>query len=154
MDKQELLAVLLVNTNQYPHFEVTQKVLDCWYYYFSDDDILLFEKSFKEAERENKSGFPSTPGQVNHYLKKLKSDESQYLTADEAWQEAWYNLEDANELVQKTARLVDFKNKGMWLTDNLHFKKREFERCYNSLLEKEKTISFQQSHFKKLAFKG
>lgn len=141
MTKKELFEILVNLPTTYQHFNLSENIVNVWFEYFKNEPLEIFRIAFIECEKNNSTGFPSTPGQVNEWLKKLKLTEDDLETADEAWHDAWHNLAFISPLTERALQLMDFANRGMWLEKDLPYKKREFINIYNSLKDKYLTSS-------------
>lgn len=106
-----------------------------WYSHFKDLSALDFQKALKLAINSNTSGFPPVPGQVWEAHKSLNKTLDDLESADQAWDSAWNNKQLSPLAYKATELMHDWKGRGYWPLDTLHFKKREFEKIFNNLKE-------------------
>jgi len=141
--KAEVNKVLAVEFIFYPQTTITPELVKAWHLHFKDCTREDFFAAMHVAVAENKTGFPPSPGAVREYLKKLKANPEDLETADQAWAILLKNGKPSARAIAATEIMPDWHNRGRWETQYLPFRKKEFERIYNDLKEKDEILETQ-----------
>lgn len=141
LSKLKVGEVLAVEFAFYGHTVISPELAKAWHLHFMSYDAREFVAGIHLAVSENKTNFPPSPSDVKRMIKRLRGENLE--TTNEAW-----NAVRSGKGISARAQAVlemwpDWKQRDNWLTEHIPFKKRDFEKIYLELKERDETLELQ-----------
>jgi hypothetical protein len=144
MTLQETARLLGEAYLTFPHLALTEGTVAAWFKQCGRVPADTFEAAIVEAINSQDNGFFPAPGQVTKIARRLLARPEDLETSDEAWAALLTDETTASVRAQRAAELLPgWRNRGQWLTDSMPFKKRDFDRVYNDLKDKDDILNQQ-----------
>lgn len=143
LSKSDVGKVLAVEFAFYAHTAITPELIKAWHLHFRNCETREFVAAMHLAVSENKTNFPPSPSDVKRMIKRLNAGPEQLETVSEAW-DAVRKGQDISARARATLEMwPDWKQRDNWLTEHLPFKKRDFEKIYLELKDRDETLELQ-----------
>ena len=143
LSKIDVAKILAVEFIFFQHTPITPELAKAWHLHFRNCDRQEFFAAIHIAVTEGAKGFPPTPGEVWGVIRKLRASKESLETSDQAWAALMDNKPASERANAATLLMPDWKNRRMWQTEFIHFRKKEFDRIYDDLKEKDQILETQ-----------
>lgn len=143
LSKADVSKILAVEFIFFPHMLINPELVKAWHLHFKNCEAQDFFAALHIAVTECKNTFPPVPADVWRVLRKLKATPESLETADQAWEAVLKNKNPSPRAIAATQLMQDWDKRGMWQTEFMHFKKKDFERIYTDLKEKDQIMETQ-----------
>jgi len=126
----------------FQNMKISKELIKAWYIHFKNCTVEEFFSGVHLAVSKSK-GFPPVPGEVWDIIRQLRCNPEMLETADQAWAKAISKQPMTLRGQTTLDTMPEFKRRQDWASDEIHWKKKEFERIYNQLKEQDDILETQ-----------